>query len=158
MTAPVATARVTPDGIKLDDGYQTLVTFAADPNVRLWEKAVTPPGIDGGDAIETTTMHNTTWRTMAPRALRTLTQHTFTAAYDPAIYTQILSLINVRTTITVTFPDTSTLAFYGFLQLFEPGEMTEGEQPEATVTITPTNYDPAAATEEAPVLNSAEGT
>jgi hypothetical protein len=60
MAAPVATARVDPTGIKLDDGYRTLVTFATDPNIEFWEKSVTPPGLDGGDALETKTIHNHT--------------------------------------------------------------------------------------------------
>ncbi len=41
---------------RLDDGYQTLIEFAENPAIKLWEKSVTPPGIDGGDAIDTTTM------------------------------------------------------------------------------------------------------
>lgn len=158
MAAPATTVRQTPAGIKLDDGYSTKIAFAADPDVSFWEKTVQPPGIDGGDAIETTTMHNTTWRTMASRALKTLTEASCTAAYDPNVYNNILSLINVETSVTVHFPDGSTLAFYGFLKTFEVNEHTEGEQPEATITITPTNYDPTNKVEEAPVLTSVAGT
>lgn len=158
MAAPSATARQTPAGIKMDDGHSTLITFAADPDVSFWEKTVTPPGIDGGDAIETHTMHNDEWRTMAPRQLKTLTEMTCTAAYDPDLYNQILALVNVETTVTVRFPDGSTLAFYGYLRVFEPSEMQEGEQPEAEITIQPTNQDPTTGAEEAPVLTSAPGT
>ncbi len=155
---PTATARQTPLGIKIDDGHQTLVTFASDPDISLWEKSVTPPGEDGGDPIETTTMHNVTWRQMAARALRTLTPMTFTAAYDPIIYDSVAAIINLETTITVTFPDGSTLAFYGYLQKFEPGELVEGTQPEVTVTVVPTNSDPVDRTEQAPVLVEVSGT
>lgn len=158
MAAPTPTARQTPAGIRLTDGFSTKVTFAADPDVSLWERTVKPPGVDGGDAIETSTMHQTAWRTMAARALKTLTESTFTAAYDPNCYNQLISLINVETTITVTFPDGSTLAFFGFLRAFEPNELQEGEMPDAQVSITPTNEDPAAHTEQAPVLTSVPGT
>lgn len=164
MAAPAATPRGTPTGIKLKDGYSTKVTLSLNTTIELWEKTVKPPGIDGGDAIQQTTMHNTTWRTFASRGLLTLTEHTFKAAYDPSIYTSILSMINVQKVgtsaqvITVTFPDGSTLAFYGYVKMFEPDEHQEGTQPEATVTITPTNYDPVNNVEAAPVLTSVAGT
>jgi len=158
MTAPSATARQTPAGIKLDDGHQTLITFEADPDIELWEKSVTPPGIDGGDGVDTTTMHNTTYRTMSPRSLFTLTPMTTTMAYDPVFYTRALDLINVETTVTITFPDGSTLSFYGFLKSFEPGELAEGAQPTASVSIVPTNQDPTTGEEEAPVLVNVPGT
>ena len=118
---------------------------------------VTPPGIDGGDAVETSTMHNETWRTMSPRHLKTMTDATLTAAYDPAVYDQIVALCNVHTTITIFFPDGSTLAFYGFLRLFEAQEAEEGSMPQCTVTITPTNTDPAGL-EAGPVMTSVAGT
>jgi len=139
----------------LDDGYQTLITFAADADVDLWEKSVTPPGIEGGDAVETTTMHNEIYRTMNPRSLFTLTDMTTTCAWDPVFYTQALALINVKTTVTVTFPNGDTLAFFGFLKNFTPGELVEGTQPTATVTIVATNQDPTTGVEEAPVLTVA---
>lgn len=145
-------ARQTPTGAFLRDGYQTLIAFTDDPDVSLWEKQVQPPGIDGGDAIEITTMHNTNWRTMFARSLKTMTEANFTSAYDPQVYTQILSLINVNQLITVHFPDASTLDFWGYLQTFEPGDHEEGEQPEAECTITPTNYNHTSGNEVAPVM------
>jgi hypothetical protein len=158
MGAPTVTARVDPPGIKLDDGHSTTFAFSADANVNLWEKTVTPPGIDGGDEIDTTTMHNNTWRTRAPRQLKTLTEMSCTCAYDPVVYTELLALINVRQSITVHMPDGSTVAFFGFLKNFEPGENSEGEQPTADVTIVPTNVDPDDGTEAAPVVASVAGT
>lgn len=158
MAAPVPAARVDPAGIKLKDGYSALVTFATDTNIELWEKTVTPPGMDGGDAIEQTTMHNDQWRTYAPRGLITLTEFVFTAAYDPEVYNSLLALINRETTVTVRFSDGSTLAFYGFLQKVEMKEMTEGEQPELTATVRPTNFDPTNKVEAGPTLTSVAGT
>lgn len=158
MAAPTPTTRVAPGGIKLDDGFSTVITIALDTDISFWEKTVQPAGIDGGDAIETSTMHNVTWRTMAPRSLKTLTEMSVTAAYDPDLYNQILECINVETTITVEFPDGSTLAFYGFVKSFEPADLSEGEFPEATITIVPTNFDPVNRVEAAPVLTSVAGT
>lgn len=158
MAAPTPTARQLPTGIKLDDGYRTTICPAADPDISFWEKAVTPPGIDGGDEIDTTTMHNSDWRSRASRALKTLTEASVTAAYDPNLYTSILALINLETTYTVHFPDGSTLAFYGFLKSFMPGENVEGEQPEAEILIVPTNFDPVNKVEAAPALANVAGT
>lgn len=158
MAAPTPTTRVTPAGIMLEDGYQSLVTLAADTNIDFWEKTVQPPGLDGGEAIPITTMHNTVYRTFVSRELITLTPISFVAAYDPAVYDQITACLNVQTTITVTFADGSTLAFYGYLQKFDPAVMTEGAQPEATITIVPTNYDPTNHVEAAPVMTSVAGT
>ncbi len=158
MTAPSATARGTPGGIMLSDGHSTKITFATAPTIEFWEKAVTPPGLDGGDPVDQTTMHNTVYRTMAPRHLKTMTPFTTTAAWNPLLYTSILALINVKTTVTVTFPDGSTLAFYGFLQKFDPGELVEGTQPTATITVCPTNADPTSGAETAATYTDVAGT
>lgn len=158
MAAPSVTALGTPTGIKLDDGFRTAIAFARNPNVSLWEKTVTPPGLDGGDAIQTATMRNNRWRTKAPRSLIEMTEMSFVAAYDPAIYDDILDLLNEEGAITVHFPDGSTLSFYGYLRVFEPQEVSEGEQPEANVTIEITNQDPVTGAEEDPVMVAVVGT
>jgi len=159
MTAPASTTRSTPSGKYLDDGYSTKIAFARDADVEFWEKTVKPPGYDGGDAIDTTTMHNVTYRTFAARALKTLTESSLNVAYDPAVYTSILNnLINQEGSITVHFPDGSKLDFYGYLRTFEPADNAEGEFPEATINITPTNWDPVNDVEAAPVLTSVSGT
>lgn len=151
MAAPAYTARVTPTGQPMEDGYRTLLAFAADPDALMWEKGVTPPGLDGGDSIPVSTMFNDTWRTFAPASLKTLTTSTVRVAYNPQFYSSIVSMINVRTAITAHFPDGSNLRFYGFLRSFIPDELVEGTQPEATATIEPTNWDPVNAVEAAPV-------
>lgn len=122
----------------LTDGYQTLISFAADTDVLLYEKQVTPPGVDGGDPIDQTTMRNSDWRTAAPRSLKMLTNGSMTVAYDPATYDEVMALINTNTLITVTLPNGGTWAFYGYLKSFVPSELTEGEQPEAECEIIPT--------------------
>lgn len=146
----MATARVTPVGTALEDGFSSKIAFAADPDVAFWEITVTPPGIDGGDSIDQTTMFNTAWRTKAARQLKELTDASLTCAYDPAVISQIIALINVEGLVTVHFPDTSTLDFYGYLKSFTPGELSEGERPEADAVIVCTNYNTASGAEVAP--------
>ena len=148
------TTRVTPVGIHMDDGFSTKIAFAADANVSFWEKTVTPPGVEGGDAIETTTMHNVTWRTMAARKLRTLTDASITVMYDPWVFDQIVALVNIEGEITVHFPNGDTLDFWGFLKSFVPGELVEGSPPEAEITIVCTNQN-LSGVEVSPTLTAA---
>lgn len=141
---------------RLDDGHATLISLANIPSVRLWEKEVTPPGVSGGGENDTTTMRNTAWRTRAPKQLKTLTPMNFTAAYDPQAYDDIVAQTNVNQAITITFPDGSTLVFYGWLDEATPGAIVEGEQPTIDITLIPSNQDLAGA-EIAPDYTPASG-
>lgn len=158
MAAPAVTTRQTPSGIPLGDGFRSLKAFARDPDVSFWEKSNKPPGVDGGDAIDTTTMHNVTFRTMASRALYTLTESTCKAAFDPNLVNNIIQLINAEGAITDTFSDGSSISYFGFLKSVEFDDMVEGTQPEATITVVPTNWDPVNKVEAGPVLTSVSGT
>lgn len=160
MAAPSATPRGTPGGIAMPDGFSSVITLALDDDIQFFEKTVQPPGMDGGDEIDITTMHNSAWRTSAARSLKTLTEVTATVAYDPAVLgaAAIQAAINREDTVTVTFSDGSTIAFFGYLKNFEPSEMEEGAQPEATVTITPTNVDPSDFSEAGPTIVETPGT
>lgn len=157
MAAPAPTPRTLPTGYKLPDGYRALVTFGSNPGISLWEKTVKPPPVEGGDKIDTTTMINAAWRTAWLRQLKTLGDLTFEAAYDPDVLSTIFSQTNRNDQITVFFGDGTTLAFWGGLVKFEPGELKEGEFPQATVSISATNTDNSYA-EQAPVLTAAAGT
>lgn len=137
----MATARGTPDGLKLKDGYQSLITMLNDDTIEFFEKTVQPPGADGGDMIDTTTQHNVTVRTMAPRSLITFTDSPVTAAYDPSLYDAIIAQLNINQLITITFPTGATLDFFGVLRTAEFSALTEGEFPEVTLTFSPTNTD-----------------
>lgn len=136
---------------RLDDGYQTLIDLGGIAT--LYEKTVTPPGIDGGGAVDTTTMQNSAWRTRNPKQLKTLSEGSITVAYDVALYDDILAAVNVNQLITITFPDGSTLAFWGWLNTFTPNELVEGEQPTAECQIIPSNQDSSGA-EVAPVYSA----
>ena len=161
MAAPTPTARVTPTGFKMPDGWQTFITFAAFPSLNIWEKAVKPPGVDGKEAIDTTTMHNKVWRTFDARHLKTLTEVTASCGYDPDVYNQIIGtvgvtgLINNPQSITLTFPEHTTGAFWGYCMKFEVKEHKEGEFPEADVSVMPTNWDPVNFVEAGPVFTLA---
>ena len=138
---------------RIDDGHPTLISFAGEGSglvgVQMWEKEVTPPGIEGGGANDTTTMRNATWRTKAPKQLISLTDAGITIAYDPSLYDEMVAMVNVNQEIVVTFPDSSSLTFWGWIDTFTPNAIVEGEQPTADVTVIPSNQN-AAGVETAP--------
>lgn len=158
MAAPAVTALVSPTGIKLKDGYSSRMAFAADPNVNIWIKSLKPPGVDGGDAIDNTTMHNDDWRIMRARSLKTLTESTGKGGYDPVVYNELVALVNVEGAITEHFPDGSTLSYYGYLKNAEFDELVEGTMPELAFTVVPTNYDPVNDVEAGPLMVEVAGT
>jgi len=132
----------------MTDGYQTTIAFTSaqmDSQDFLLEvmeeKEVTPPGVEGGGANDATTMRNVTWRTMAPKMLKTLTQAPIVVAYDPEVYNEMVAMINDNQQITVTFPDLSRLVFWGWINSFTPNANVEGEQPTANLLIIPSNMD-----------------
>lgn len=157
MPAPTPTARVAPTGYKLPDGFKSTITFANQPAVQFWERGVKPPAIDGGDAIDTSTMFNTRWHTMFPRHLLKMDDGTVEAGYDPDFMTVIIGMVNVVDTITITWPDGSTLCFFGFLKKIEFSELKEGEFPICTPTFSPTQAN-ALDVEFGPVFTPAGGT
>lgn len=158
MAAPSPTVRQDPGGSMLADGYQSLVTCLLDPDISLWEKEVTPPGIEADDFQEVSNQQSVRWRMKAPRHLLTLSDLTFTAHYDPGVYTQIRAIAGINTTWTVLFPDSDTIAFYGALKSFMPAGLADGTIPEATVVVTPTNMDPSDCSEEGFVYTAGAGT
>lgn len=130
----------------LNEGHPTRLDFdvATGVTLKFKEKSVTPPGLSGGGENDTTTFLNTLYRTRQPKVLLTMTNLQFTASYDPEVYEQIADeLINQNGLITITFSDSSTLEFYGWLDEFTPSEVVEGAQPEATCVIIPSNQTTA---------------
>lgn len=138
---------------RIDNGYKTVVSLGTTGAIKFETKGVKPYGLDGGEAVDTTTMENSVFRTMSPSALKTLTEMTTRGAYAVELFDELNDAINVNQEITITFPDTSTLVFWGFLRVFEPDELVEGTQPEATITITPSNQN-GSGVEVAPVYNA----
>jgi hypothetical protein len=128
----------------------------------LWEKSVTPPGADGGGAHDVTTNANKQWRTQAPGFLKSATDVTFEAAYDPAFIAALINKINMIQQITIFFPLSKaaherklnyeltgigspvvpdSISMWGWLNAVTPGAMTEGAQPTVTCTIVPSNMN-----------------
>ncbi len=156
MAAPVATVRQTPLGFASREGFHVHITIAGFPNISFWEKDVQGFGIEGGPPVDQTTQFNVALRTKWPRQIYDLDPIACNVAYDPGLMPSIILAINRNDTITVTFQDGSTGAFWGYLNSFKAGPMVEGQQPMAQVVFQPTNLDNSYA-EQAPVFVNVPG-
>lgn len=127
------------DQKRLDDGHATLITIENDPSIKLFEKEVTPPAINSGGPIDTTTMRNIAMRTAAPKKLKGLGQVTATCAYATSAMDAIYAQLGINQRLTVTYPNGARYRFWGWLDAFTPGAHSEGEQPTAEVVFQPSN-------------------
>lgn len=144
-----------PTGTRLTSQHPNYITFALAPNFPLWEVSTKPPGVSFGGENETTTQRNNVWRSYQPKHLRRLTPLTGRCSYAASIFTNIHNIGGKNQLITRTFSDGATLAFWGWLDTFEPEEdnISEDGQPTATFTVIPSNQDNTGA-EVAPVFTA----
>ncbi len=155
MGAPTPTARQTPTGgVAQREGFHAHITLGNAPSIAFWEKDAQPPGVEGGEPIDQTTQFNTAVRTRFPRVLHDFDPINVNAAYSPVVYSDIVAQINVNQVITVSFPDTMTICFWGYLRSFKPAALAEGQQPMCSIVIVPTNLDNSYV-EQVPVLSTA---
>lgn len=158
MAAPVASTRITPTAWKVDQGYRILITLAANKSIAFFEVEVTPAGVDGGDAIKTSTQFNNTYHSKRPRHLMMTDGAKVKAQLAAGTRHQCELIINVETTITETYPDGSTYAYYGFLKSVKFGSFKEGEKPDCDIEIVETDWDYVNAVEAGPVYVPTAGT
>ena len=141
------------------DGFSTTIAFSSGVSGTtladlLAEKEVTSPGLDGGGPNDTSTKRNTIWRTLQPKSLISLTPCSFVAAWDPAVFNELVDMLNTNQSIVITYPDGATLTFWGWLNTATPGANVEGEQPTMDLEIQPSNQN-AAGVETAPAFVAA---
>jgi hypothetical protein len=141
----------------LKDGFGITVTLTGhDFSLLLDPSSITPPGIDGGDAIDTTTHSNSAVRTKHPRSLKEITDAAMTVVYDPDAWDDIVSAVNDNVAITFAFPGAAfgSVVVYGYLKSFIPNEYVEGEQATAECVLVITNEN-GSGVETAPVHTTA---
>jgi uncharacterized protein (DUF697 family) len=156
MAAPTPTTRVAPasSANKLKQGHGSRLTLAVDPDILFWEKEITPPGMTSG-VYEIGDMYNTAWQQKVVNALKTMTAVTLVVNYAPETLPLVAAVIGVMTTATVTFPSGATWAFYAVATEFKPNALKKDDQPNANMTIEPTNTDPSDGSEAGPVYTAA---
>ena len=132
---------------RLEDGQNTVIAFGSYPTALIYAKTVAPPGIIGegldGEKgwLETTSNENTAWRTFIPKKFKALSPCVLVAAYNPTVYSTIVSMAQINQLITITFPDGTVITFYGWLGHFVPQPIEKGEQPTAEIIIYPSNLN-----------------
>lgn len=141
---------------RLRDGFPTTIDLTG-AGTTFWEKTVQPPGLEGGEPIDTTTMRNTAVRTKWHRSLYDITPMEMSVAYDPTVYDTIKSAINNNREIVTTLPDGCTITWWGYLKTFTPEALEEGKEPMARITLVPTNVNDSNE-ETVPVVADAGGT
>lgn len=157
MAAPVLAVRAIPLAIRLDSGYQSLVVFRGLENLAIFEKTVQPPSANGGDPIQTTTMLNSFSETKAPQRLVGDDDSVVVAAYDPAVLQTLRNIINVPDSITWAYPDGSAEVYWGYLKSAVKSPLQKDQQPEMTLTIVITNWDPINCVEAGPAYVNGTG-
>jgi hypothetical protein len=126
---------------RLNDGHATLITLENDPTIKLFEKEVTPPAINAGGPIETSTMRNVSVHTKAPKKLKGVGQTKASCAYATESIQRIYAQLGSNQRITVTYPDGSRYRYWGWLDSFTPGSNTMGAQPTAEVVFEASNVN-----------------
>ncbi len=158
VVPPSPTVRQAPTGRRIPDGFITYITFASQPALGVWEVKAKPKGGDGGEPIDISTMHNVRFHTMYPRSLVKHTDSVTSCGIDPDAISLLDTQLDKPDTITTTFPDGTSDAYYGYLQKYEFTEFSIGEFPMVNLTIMPMNYDATNNNEQGPVYSPAAGT
>lgn len=127
---------------KLSDGFKTLISIGGI-TAHFEEIEVTPPALDSTGGIDQTTMRNGRYRTKLGKSLITLDRVSVTVAYDPKVIGQMHNILGSNRLITITFPEGSTLTFYALVDKFTPEALREGERPQATLELEPSNMSTA---------------
>lgn len=143
MTAPAPTTRVKPTAKMLGEGFKSLITFEADPDVEILEIEVTSGGEDIGDPIPASTMHNVSRETQDAPALVATSDGSILCAYNPTSRAAIRALMGVHTTITHTYPDGSSIADFGWVRSFAEGSRTIKGRCTATIGFSYAGKDSA---------------
>jgi hypothetical protein len=126
----------------LFDGFPITATFLSVPPTAgtFRVKRMQPSGFDGGGRIDGTSMQSLRVRSGAPKSLMTGEQIKMTVYYDPILFRDMPGLMQRNGNITITFPDASSVVFYGWIEKFTPPDHQEGENPLAEIIVEISNH------------------
>jgi len=98
-------------------------------------KNITPPGVEGGDPINTTTTDNTSFESQAPRTLKMKTAINAEVTYDKNDKDAWEAAVDQSDDVLVHYPDDSSDLDAGWLGSFLANQTTFNEQPTAQVIV-----------------------
>lgn len=119
---------------KLPNGWTSAsLTTAA---ISFGVTSLTLPNFTGGEAPDTTTNANVTFRSKGKRQFIDIEDLTLTCAFLADDFDSLPTLINSEDTLTITDVEGSTYVFSVNVMSYTAGEMTEDGFPTADVTFT----------------------
>lgn len=92
----------------------------------LVEQKLTPAGADARGGINMTSLRNLRRTTHAPKQLIEFTPMKVTCFFDPVLITVYNAILGFNQLISTRFSDSSVVTDYGWLDKFQPHEMSEG--------------------------------
>ena len=142
MAAPPVTARITPTGYKLSEGFKATIAFSKNPGINIWEVETGPAGMEVVE-INTTTQHNIRYVSKYPSYLVASDDIVGTAAYDPDVMDALVGMLgDPGGSFTIHMPEGTTHSYWGFLKSFKFQPLRVAQFPLANYAICVTNYDP----------------
>jgi len=98
--------------------------------------SLTLPNFTGGEAPDTTTNSNVTFRSKGKRQFIDIEDMTLTCAFTPEDFALLPTVINTDDVLTITDVETGTYVFNVNIMTYTAGEMTEEGFPTADVVFT----------------------
>jgi len=116
------------------DGYNIRISLV-NQGITLYEKNVTPPGVEGGDPINITTNDNGDFMSFAPRSRKQRTAAQAEVTYDDTDLDALEAAVDQSDDILVVWPDDTTKLDSGWVRSVIANQTQEGEQPTANITF-----------------------
>lgn len=132
------------------DGAKVSITFAQG-SLSVGVVGLQPTALDTGEPIEITTLNNSNIKTYLAPTFKDLRELKLTCQYGSATLTALLAQLGVNQLVTVTWSDTKTWTFYGYIRSATPNEMTAGKLPTMEIVVQPTNVHSSTSAETLPV-------
>lgn len=158
MAAPAVTSRTVPTGYKLPEGFKITIAYSLRPAVNIWETEGAPAGQEAA-AIDTTTQHNTKYKTKWISAILETSDVDGQAGYDPDSMDDLLFLCGAQAgSFTVHMPQGTKYAYWGGLRAVRFQPLKVGQFPMLNYVNTITNWDPVNKVEAGPSVTQSSGT
>jgi len=116
------------------DGYNCRISLV-NQGITVYEKNVTPPGVEGGDPINITTNDNGDFQSFAPRSRKQKTPAQSEVTYNDTDLDALEAAVDQSDDILRVWPDDSTKLESGWLRSSIPNQTQEGEQPTTNLTF-----------------------
>jgi len=116
------------------DGYNIRISLV-NQGITVYEKNVTPDGVEGGDPINITTNDNGDFQSFAPRSRKQRTPSQSEVTYNETDLDALDAAVDQSDDILIVWPDDTTRLQSGWLRSNIANQTSEGEQPTTNLTF-----------------------